>query len=90
MQLRNRKKQHYGCEEYKNLPEDEKQKLIEYRKKYYKMRKNTLLYLVLCIKNYLLFPAIIRNYFHLKHLVFFGQAQEIFSSNLKNRFLGSV
>ena len=25
---------------YKNQPEDEKQKLIEYRKAYYKMRKN--------------------------------------------------
>ena len=28
---------------YKNLPEDEKQKLLEYRKKYYKIRKNILL-----------------------------------------------
>ena len=26
----------------KNLPEDEKQKLVQYRKKYYKMRKNKL------------------------------------------------
>ena len=27
----------YGCQQYKNLPENEKQKLVEYRKKYYKM-----------------------------------------------------
>ena len=26
------KKQQYGCERYKNLSEDEKQKLVEYRK----------------------------------------------------------
>ena len=38
-----KKKQIYGCEQYKNLPEDEKQKLVVYRKKCYKMRKNTLL-----------------------------------------------
>ena len=36
------KKQEYGCERYKNLSEDEKQKLVEYRKKYYTMRKNAL------------------------------------------------
>ena len=33
------KKKHYGCEQYKNLLEDKKQKLVEYRKKY-KMRKS--------------------------------------------------
>ena len=38
-----RKKWQYGCECYKNLSEDEKQKLIDYRKKYYRMRKNALL-----------------------------------------------
>ena len=27
------------CEQYKNLPEDEKQMLVEYRKSYYIMRK---------------------------------------------------
>ena len=32
------KKQQYGRERYKNLPKDEKQKLVRYRKKYYKMR----------------------------------------------------
>ena len=37
---RKERKQLYDCERYKNLPEDEKQKLVEYRKKYYKMRKN--------------------------------------------------
>ena len=31
------KKRQYACEQYKNLSEDEKQKL-EYRKKYYKKR----------------------------------------------------
>ena len=30
-------------ERYKNLTEDEKNKLVEYRKKYYKVRKNALL-----------------------------------------------
>ena len=38
-----KKKRQYGHERYKNLPEDEKQKLVEYSKKYYKMRKNALL-----------------------------------------------
>ena len=33
------KKQQYDSERYKNLPEDEKQKLAEYRQKYYRMRK---------------------------------------------------
>ena len=37
------KKQQYGHEQCKNLPENEKQNLVEYRKKYYKMRKNALL-----------------------------------------------
>ena len=35
-------KPHYGGECYKNLSEDGKNKLVEYRKKY-RMRKNTLL-----------------------------------------------
>ena len=34
------KTQHYGCERYKNLSEDGKQKLAEYRTKYYRMKKN--------------------------------------------------
>ena len=34
------KKRQYACELYKNLPESKKQKLVEYRKKYYKARKN--------------------------------------------------
>ena len=38
-----KKNQQYGCEQYKNLPEDEKQKLVEYRKEYYKMIKNAIL-----------------------------------------------
>ena len=36
------KKQQHGHEQYKNLPEDRKQKFVEYRK-IYKMRKNALL-----------------------------------------------
>ena len=36
------KKQQYSCEQCKNLPEDLKQKLVEY-KKYYKRRKKALL-----------------------------------------------
>ena len=36
------KKRQYGLERYKDLPLGEKQKLVEYRKKYHKMRKNTL------------------------------------------------
>ena len=39
-----KKKQEYGCERYENLTEDENQKLVEYRKKYYKMRKNAFIY----------------------------------------------
>ena len=37
--LKKKKKRQYGRERYKNLSEDEKRKLIEYRKKYYKMKK---------------------------------------------------
>ena len=40
LKKKKKKKQQYGCERYKNLSEDEKQKLVEYRKKYYRMRKN--------------------------------------------------
>ena len=32
-----------GRERYKNLSEDEKNKLVEYRKKYYRMRKSALI-----------------------------------------------
>ena len=37
------KKQKYGWEQYKNLPEDERQILVECRKNYAKMRKKKLL-----------------------------------------------
>ena len=42
--LRKKKKKNQQCgrERYKNLPEDEKQKLVEYRKEYYRMRKKGL------------------------------------------------
>ena len=33
-------KRKYCHERYKNLLKDEKQKLVEYRKKYYRMRQN--------------------------------------------------
>ena len=39
------KKQQYGLERYKNLPGHKKQKLVEYRKECYKMKKNVLLWL---------------------------------------------
>ena len=38
-----KKKATVWCEQYKNLPEDEKQMLVEYRKSYYIMRKIALL-----------------------------------------------
>ena len=41
--LKEEKKWQYGHERYKNLPENEKEKLVEYRKKYYTMRKNIIL-----------------------------------------------
>ena len=37
------KKQQYRHESYKNISEYEKQKLVQYRKKYYRMRKKALL-----------------------------------------------
>ena len=40
---KNKKRQQYCCECYKNLSENEKNKLVEHREKYYKMRKNGLL-----------------------------------------------
>ena len=36
---KNKKKAEYGHERYKNLSEHEKQKLVEYRKKCYEMKK---------------------------------------------------
>ena len=38
-----KKKRQYGCERYKNLQKDEKQKLVQNRKIHYKMRNNALL-----------------------------------------------
>ena len=40
LQKKKNKKREYGCERYKNLSEDEQQKLVEYRKRYYKKQKN--------------------------------------------------
>ena len=39
-----KKKQQYGCERYKNLSEDEKNKLFEYRKKNLQNKEKTLYY----------------------------------------------
>ena len=53
--LKNKTRQ-YGCERYKYLPENEEQKLVEYRRNYYKMRKNALLQLeetIILKSNYL-------------------------------------
>ena len=43
--LKKKKKKEWqnGLEQYKSLQEDEKQKLAEFRKKYYKMRKKSLI-----------------------------------------------
>ena len=38
------KKQEYGRERYKNISEDEKQKLVKYGKRYYEMRKKRLMF----------------------------------------------
>ena len=43
LKKKNLEKQQYVCERYKNLSEEKKQRLVEYRKKYYKIRKNALL-----------------------------------------------
>ena len=41
--LKKKKKKKHDLERHKNLSEDEKNKLVEYRKKYYGMKKNSLL-----------------------------------------------
>ena len=38
---KSKKKWQYGLQQYKNLPEDEKRKLVEYITNYHKIRKNT-------------------------------------------------
>ena len=43
LKRKKKKKRQYEGEQYKNLPEDEKQKLVEYRKKIYKISKSSLL-----------------------------------------------
>ena len=37
------KKRQYGCERYKNLPENKKEKFVEYREQYHRVRKNAIL-----------------------------------------------
>ena len=38
--MKKTEKQQYDRERYKNLTKDEKPRFVEYRKKYYRMRKN--------------------------------------------------
>ena len=40
LKKKKKKKQQDGCERYKNLSEDEKQNLVEYIIKYFKMGRN--------------------------------------------------
>ena len=40
LKKKEKKKRQYGCEHYKNISKDGKQKLVEYTEKYYRMRKN--------------------------------------------------
>ena len=39
LRKKKKKKQQYGCERYKNLSEDKKSKLVEFRKRYKKLEK---------------------------------------------------
>ena len=39
LKKKNKKERKYGGERYKKLSEDEKQKLVEYGKEYYRMKK---------------------------------------------------
>ena len=43
LKKKKKKRRQYARERYKILSENKKNKLVEYRKKYYRMRKNTLL-----------------------------------------------
>ena len=43
LKKKKKKKRRYGRVRYRHLPEDEKQKLVGYRKKIYQMRKKALL-----------------------------------------------
>ena len=43
LRRKKKKKWQHGHEHYQNLTEDERQKLVEYRKKNYRKRKNALL-----------------------------------------------
>ena len=43
LKKKKKKKRQNGREHYRNFSEDEKNKLVEYRKKYFKMRKSVLL-----------------------------------------------
>ena len=43
LKKKKKKKRYFDCESYQHLSEDKKQKLVGYRKKYYRMRKNSLL-----------------------------------------------
>ena len=49
LKTKKKKKRHYGCEQYRNLQEDEKQKLVEYRKIKLYNEKNCV---IIIIRNY--------------------------------------
>ena len=52
IEKKKKKKQQHGSEPYKNLSEEEKQKLAEYRKKIYRMRKNIIIKKVFNLENF--------------------------------------
>ena len=54
LKKKKKKKQQYGRECYKNLSEDEKQKLVEYRKKFYGMRNKMCFFIRESIRNFFL------------------------------------
>ena len=51
--LKKKKKRQYGCEGYKNLSENNKQKLVKHRQNYYRIREKC-------------FIITVRNYFNLE------------------------
>ena len=55
-----KRKQQYGQEQCKNLPGDEKQKLVEYIKQYCKMRKK---YFIIIITSYFPFKFTSKSWF---------------------------
>ena len=75
--LKKTKYQQFGRERYKNLSEDEKNKLVEYRNKYYRMRKSTLScsFIRKSIRNF--FPLRLRLKTNIKFFRFSGLASSL-------------